>query len=333
VSFVQTLPDLSEYRRELIAGGAPASPPLVPFQPGGLLAKLPPPPPGKHGWPWDVESPPPHKQTQWPVISIVTPSYQQGIYLEETIRSVLLQNYPRLEYIVIDGGSTDESAAIIDRYRPWLSFARIGRDRGQSHAINLGFSLASGELRGWLNSDDYYLPHAFTQVAAAAARGADFIYGDSLEYDQTSAQLRHVLAGYARARYAAFPGLIPSHGAFWSRSRHQPVWEEQHCTMDYELWIRLLPGARVQHVNRPLGVLRSHPETKSAHSAHAHRWAEDAERNGRAHPHLYSYPRWRYYEFRLVQRLVLLLRGRGERPRLKKLQQSCAWADPILGAR
>src|SRR5579885_3553995 len=122
------------------------------------LAELPPPPAGKTGWPWTIETPalPASRAdgSPWPRISIVTPSYNQGQFIEETIRSVLLQGYPDLEYIVIDGGSTDQSVEIIRKYERWLTYWVSEKDRGQAHAINKGFSSVTGELFNWINSDD-----------------------------------------------------------------------------------------------------------------------------------------------------------------------------------
>src|SRR5688572_24844846 len=133
------------------------------------LAQMPPPPPEKTGWPWTEESPQlpdtmPNGQP-WPKITIVTPSYNQGQFLEETIRSVLLQGYPNLEYIIMDGGSTDGSVDIIRKYEPYIAYWVSTTDRGQSHAINKGFSLATGHLMGWLNSDDVYAPNALMSIA------------------------------------------------------------------------------------------------------------------------------------------------------------------------
>lgn len=326
---MQILPDLSQYRRDLIASGAPSNLPLVPHRSAGLLSELPPPPPDRHGWPWNVETAPQTQTNICPLITIVIPSFQQGIYLEEAIRSVLLQNYPKLQCVIMDGGATDGSANIIERYRPWLSFARCAPDRGQSHAINLGFSITSGEIRGWLNSDDYYLPGALYRVAEAALNRGNFFYGDSLELNQATSSLRHVFAGYACYRYASFPGLIPSHGAFWRDAIHQPVWEEQHCAMDYELWIRLLRGTEVIHIPHPIGVLRVHAETKSASNVYQERWQEDAQRNGLAHPGLYTRKPWLQREFRLIQRWVRKLRSRGEAKKLHLLERQCGWSTHI----
>ena len=133
------------------------------------LAQLPPPARGNVGWPWTIETPrlPPTYPdgSPWPSISIITPSYNQGHFIEETIRSVLLQGYPNLEYIIIDGGSTDETLPIIKKYEPWISFWVSEPDRGQSHAINKGFARSRGSILAWINSDDYYYEGAFEAVA------------------------------------------------------------------------------------------------------------------------------------------------------------------------
>src|SRR3990172_6947421 len=115
---------------------------------------LPAPPVGRTGFPWTEGTPALHNDggSAYPKITIVTPSYKQGQYLEETIRSVLLQGYPNLEYIVIDGGSPDNSAEIIEKYAPFLAYWVSERDSGQVNAINKGFARATGEIMGWLNS-------------------------------------------------------------------------------------------------------------------------------------------------------------------------------------
>ena len=130
------------------------------------LSDLPTPPKGRKGWPWTEESkilPPKMADgSEWPRISIVTPSYNQGQFIEKTIRSVLLQGYPNIEYVIIDGGSKDGSVEIIKKYEPWLSYWVSEKDGGQSEAINTGFAKTNGKILAWLNSDDYYLPNALT---------------------------------------------------------------------------------------------------------------------------------------------------------------------------
>ncbi len=326
---IQILPNLHAYREELLAAGAPFPLPCVPFSQQGLLAALPAPREGRTGWPWTVETTP----TSWPQvapkISVVTPSFQQGEYLEETIRSVLLQNYPALEYVVFDGGSTDSSPAIIERYRPWLSFARSRRDRGQSHAINLGLSLAHGDLRAWLNSDDYYLPGALRRVAAGwQISQADIIYGDGLQLDERTGQRMPAPANLAHGRYVKYPGLLLSHATFWAASRQQPIWEEQHCALDYELWIRILPGARLRRVPWPLAVARQHEAAKTYNPRMQQQWQADAERNGRAHPELYRPRRWLDFEHCSVQRFVGFWRRRRLLRSLPKVYRECGWPSP-----
>jgi len=137
----------------------------------GLIQELPLAPDGKSGWPWTRESQDfsasIDEGREWPRISIVTPSYNQGRFLEETIRSVLLQNYPNLEYIVMDGGSTDQSIEIIKRYEDWIDYWVSEDDGGQSKAINTGIQRASGEIVNWMNSDDCLVEGALRRVANA----------------------------------------------------------------------------------------------------------------------------------------------------------------------
>ena len=131
------------------------------------LVDLRPPPPEKTRWPWtqsDVRPAPTSESFAWPRVTVVTPSFNQGAFIEETIRSVLLQDYPNLEYLIVDGGSTDSTLEVIKAYEPWIDYWVSERDRGQTHAINKEFARATGEILAWLNSDDTFEPLAIRTV-------------------------------------------------------------------------------------------------------------------------------------------------------------------------
>jgi hypothetical protein len=271
----------------------------------GLLPSLPPPPPGRSGWPWTEETSPAIYATApaqgWPKLSIVCPSFQQGRYLEETIRSVLLQNYPALEFIIMDGGSRDETAGLLERYRPWLTSAESVPDRGQSHALNKGYERATGDLLGWINSDDYYLPGAFAAVAAAwRSAPRSIIFGDWCERTGEEPALATVKEKPAFAFQVAVGGRhLPSHATFWPRAAHQPFAEELRFTMDADLFKRLTcAGLRPRHVAQPLAVFRRHPDAKTS-TLNAVARAE-TEAWSHAQP-WHTHWRWRFS--RLIDRL------------------------------
>lgn len=119
------------------------------------------------GWPWNEETNTSlfNEKINYPKITIITPSYNQGNFIEETIRSILLQNYPNLEYFIFDGGSTDNSIEIIKKYEKFITYVESKKDNGQSHAINKGLSIATGDIITWLNSDDFYNPGTLFRVA------------------------------------------------------------------------------------------------------------------------------------------------------------------------
>ncbi len=114
-----------------------------------------------------------------PMISVITPSFNQGEFIEQTIRSVLLQNYPRFEYFVMDGGSNDNTKSVLEKYSSWITEWKSETDNGQSHAINKGFAKSSGDIVAWINADDIYLPNTFLSVIKAAIEypSAGFVYG------------------------------------------------------------------------------------------------------------------------------------------------------------
>jgi hypothetical protein len=244
------------------------------------LHELPPPPPGRTGWPWTEESvraAEPQAAT-WPRITIVTPSFNQAAFVEATIRSVLLQGYPDLEYYVLDGGSKDGSVDIIKKYEPWLTYWFSGPDGGQSAAIDRGLRLGSGLFATWINSDDMLCRDALVTHAVRVGFKPDTIYaGDCVQVDGNDRGL-----GTHRGRVQSFEDLVrvPTVWRNAERRGHlvQPevlfprqraldvggVNRANHRTMDYELWGKLLlGGARIEYTGIPFGIFRIHDQQKT----------------------------------------------------------------------
>lgn len=202
-------------------------------------------------------------------ITVVTPSYNQAPFLEHTIRSVLDQGYPNIEYIIIDGGSTDGSVDIIKRYERHLSYWVSEPDRGQAHAINKGLMRATGEWVGWQNSDDIYFPGSFQEMARAARKhkNADLIIGDLMLLDERGRALRDVR--YVRPSYGALLAegmVLANQAAFWRRSVHDNIGfldERLDCGFDYEWFLRLTKYGQSVHVGQIWGGLRLHAATKT----------------------------------------------------------------------
>ena len=259
------------------------------------LTELPPPPPGKTGWPWTEESPqlpdtmpiPPTGSLRpcsgqagqvapWPRVSIVTPSYNQGQFIEESIRSVLLQGHPDLEYIIIDGGSTDGSVEIIRKYEKWLAYWVSEPDRGQSHAINKGLERGTGQLFNWHNSDDVLTPNSLATTAAAMVNHPDasYVHGYHIVIDRWS----HIL-------FVNKPSFVDKDGfgpeLSWSISNLkcglQPgclmdrdlvvelggVDEDLEFIMDLDLALRLVLVRPQLYVYHPVVYFRIHPGSTS----------------------------------------------------------------------
>ncbi len=203
----------------------------------------------------------------------MTPSLNQAPFLERTIRSVLDQDYPVLEYLIFDGGSTDGSVEILRRYEDRIAYWESVPDRGQSHAINKGMERATGDIVGWINSDDYYLPGALAIVAAAyeANPGTEWVCGACryLHADGTLAVVwRPRLPRGPRSVWARDPWYVPQASSFWRRSALERVgWlrEDLDYAMDVELGLRLaLSGVLPVVLEQELAVRAHHELAKSA---------------------------------------------------------------------
>lgn len=238
------------------------------------LATLPPPPPGRTGWPWTEASAPLSDAMPagkpWPRVSIVTPSYNQGQFLEETIRSVLLQGYPNLEYMVLDGGSTDSSLEVIRKYAPWLAYWVSGKDKGQSDAINKGWQRSTGEIIAYLNSDDTLQPEAVARVARTFDRRpeADFACGSCRYVDEASQLIRVEHPQRYSLENLAFGDLFPQPSVFFRRRVLRQIGyldERLHYVMDYEYWLRAaLAGMHfIRVAPPPLANFRMWADAKS----------------------------------------------------------------------
>jgi glycosyltransferase involved in cell wall biosynthesis len=203
-----------------------------------------------------------------PLVSIVTPSYNQGRFLRRTIDSVLSQDYPRIEYFVFDGGSSDGSVDILRTFGDRFLW-RSQRDRGQTDAINQGLQRARGDILAYLNSDDVLLPGAITSVVEHFRTNPawDLLYGNAYHIDQHDG----VLGGYPTAPYE-FARLLQSccicqPAAFWRRRIADRVGlfdDSLHYAMDYEYWMRIdRAGGVLTHVPDFLACSRLYPETKT----------------------------------------------------------------------
>jgi glycosyltransferase involved in cell wall biosynthesis len=242
------------------------------------LTDLPPPPAGKRGWPWTEAFPmqpdralsakPGHDTAEWPRITIVTPSYNQGEFLEETIRSVLLQGYPNLEYIVVDGGSSDRSVEIIRKYEKHLAWWVSEKDRGQSHALNKGFARATGEIYAYLNSDDLYEPGALRACAEAFRGGQQWIAGRVGFFQEGLGSWPVPMQMESSFAVWFWTCPISQPGCFWAAELHRragPFREDLHYFFDYELWLRFRFIAQVRPLMlaQPLAIYRLHAQSKS----------------------------------------------------------------------
>ena len=245
-----------------------------------LHNQLPPPPSGRTGWPWTVESTPLSQEQfsgqLWPKISIVTPSYNQGDYLEMTIRSVLLQGYPKLEYIIIDCLSTDNSLEIIKKYEKYIGFWCSEEDEGQSDAINKGVRMSTGDLIAWINSDDFLQPRSLFHVAEMYVRNPSAgVYVGGGQFVDKFGKLILVKEPASDLSFSSlltwlddFHFMQPS--CFFRRD----AWDEcgpldlgLHCSMDLDLWLKFAKKYQFFSTTENLSCSRVHEAAKTSQFA------------------------------------------------------------------
>jgi glycosyltransferase involved in cell wall biosynthesis len=223
-------------------------------------------------------------EAERPLVSVVTPSLNQGRFLEEAVVSVLDQDYPNVEHIVIDGGSTDETRDVLARYPHlrWVSEA----DAGQAAAVNKGFRMAEGSIYGWLNADDYYLPGAIsTAVDVLTTTSCALVHGGWIQVDDQSTVLREVRPiPFDYDLQLNVRNGVCQPGAFFTRDAYWAVGgldESYRYAMDYELWLKLGARFEVVHVERAQAAYRYHGESKSVASYDA--FVPETLRASRAH--------------------------------------------------
>jgi glycosyltransferase involved in cell wall biosynthesis len=208
-----------------------------------------------------------------PLVSIVTPSFNQAAYLELTLRSVLEQDYPRIEYIVIDGASTDGSRQLIQRYAPRLAHWVSEPDLGQTDAINKGFSIAHGDIYAWLNSDDTYRSGAVAEAVKYLTRHPEIgmVYGQAYYIDPAGKIVGRYPAGptdHRRLRQGV--ATIPQQATFFRSSLWRmvgPLDPTFYYAMDYDLWVRISGLSPIAFVRRPWANFRLHDTSKSLREA------------------------------------------------------------------
>ena len=252
---------------------------------------------GKTDWPWVAQNERLSSRrpdgSLWPRISIVTPSFNQDKFIEETIRSVLLQGYPNLEYIIIDGASTDESVQIVKRYEPWLAYWASEKDEGQTDAIDKGFRRVTGEIMAYLNSDDVYMPYTFDLVARLFVQfpDVDWITGHSsflVDGRVISPRRRHVDAFNQRLMRLGFNtpwflGIPQQVSTFWRRSLYEKAggfMRKELCHgMAEDLWYRMSEHSAPVFLPASIAMMRIHIGQKSYGTGPPSLFGEIEDRN------------------------------------------------------
>lgn len=233
------------------------------------------------------------ENVDWPKLSIVTPSFNQGRFIERTIRCILLQNYPNLEYIVIDGGSTDESLKIIEKYQAWISYWLSEPDAGMYDALNKGFAQSTGEIMAWSPTGDLYEPGALRIIGQVFRQKSDVKWLTSLfkiKCDEDGRELaRYRVKGFNRRAFerglhtprgrGATRYAIQQQSTFWRRNLWQRCGVSMDASMkgagDFELWSRFFLQSELYSLDWPIGVFMTHEGQESV--ANSGRMAREQE--------------------------------------------------------
>lgn len=203
-----------------------------------------------------------------PRITVVTPSYNQGRFLEQTIRSVLDQGYPNLEYMICDGGSTDESVDVIKKYEKQLAWWCSAKDKGQTEAINKGMGRATGDLLTYINSDDTLYPGSLMAAARAFREGHEWITGWAMFLEPDGSEWPQLPQLFGRRTDWFLTNPISQQGCFWSSRFTRELGgfrEDMHFAFDYEFWLRIIfkAGVMPHLIRRCMGGYRLHEASKT----------------------------------------------------------------------
>ena len=241
-----------------------------------MMNGIPEPPEGKKGWPWTVPESLKGERTaefqEQPLVSLITPSLNQSRFLEETIRSVLLQGYPNLEYIIMDGMSTDGSQEIIKKYGKHLSHWESEPDKGHNDAVNKGWKIAKGEFVSWLNSDDFLFPHSLETAVDILKKNPDIhvCYGDAARVNERSQSCDRDFKGgdfSLKDMLVFWKNPVPQPGFLMRRSVIDQIGfldESYSFAFDFEYWIRMaVHDMKGMHIPQKLAAFRMHRDAKT----------------------------------------------------------------------